>query len=127
MKRGTITINETEVSINPVNGTVWMTQYEIVDLFGIFISTVDVNLSAIFKSEVLRESDVCHTYRYVGKNGLECQILVYNLEVITALSSRLKSKNAKLFREWINTKMLGVTTQMRTPLVLHYHDKLYFC
>jgi len=27
MKRGTTTINENEVSINPVNGTVWMTQY----------------------------------------------------------------------------------------------------
>jgi hypothetical protein len=127
MKRGTITINENEVSIDPVNGTVWMTRYEIADLFGAFISTVDANLRAIFNSEVLRESDVCHTHRYVGKNGMESQIHVYNFEVITALSYRLKSKNAKIFREWINTKMVETTTQMRTPLVLHYHDKLYFC
>jgi hypothetical protein len=106
MKRGTITINESGVSLNPVDGAVCMTRHEIAYLFGAYISTVDANLRAIFKSEVLRESDVCHTYRYVGKNGMECQTNVYNLEVITALSYQIKSKNAKIFREWINTKML---------------------
>jgi|GEM_PF-4388560 len=55
MKRGTITINDTGVYINPLNGTVWMTQHEIADLFGTLISTVYANLRAIFKSEVLRE------------------------------------------------------------------------
>ena len=127
MKRGTITINESGVSINPVNGTVWMTRHEIADLFGVLISNVDTNLRSIFKSEVFRESDVCHTHRYIGKNDMECQILVCNLKAITALSYQLKSKNAKIFRDWINTKMLGVTTQMRTPLVFHCQDKLYFC
>jgi hypothetical protein len=127
MKRGTIIINESGVSINPVNGTIWMTRHEIADLFGAFISTVDVNLRAIFSSEVYREPDVCHTHRYVGKNGIECQIPVYNLEVISALSYRFKSKNAKIFRDWINKKMVETTSKMRTSIVVHCQDKLYFC
>ena len=127
MKKGTIIINDSGVYINQVNGTVWMTRHEIADLFEVVISIVDANLRAIFKSEVLREPDVCHTHRYVVKNGMECQILVYNLEVIMALSYRFKSKNAKIFREWINKKMIETTTKMRTSIVVYCQDKLYFC
>jgi len=127
MKRGTITINESGVSIKPVNGTIWMTRHKIADLFGAFISTVDANLRAIFKLEMLREPEVCHTHRYVGKKGMECQTIVYNLEVITALSYRFKSKNAKIFRDWINKKMVETTTKMRTSIVVYCQDKLYFC
>jgi hypothetical protein len=127
MKRGTISINESVMYINQLNGNVLMTRHEIADLFGVYISTVDINLRAIFKSEVLREADVCHTHQYIDKNSMECQILVYNLEIITALSYRLKSKNAKIFREWINKKIVETTTKMRTSIIVHCQDKLYFC
>jgi len=127
MKRGTITINDCGVNINQVNGTVWMTRHEIADLFGVLISTADTNLRPIFKSEVFREADVCHTHRYTGKNGMEQQTLVYNLEIITALSYRIKSKNTKIFREWINNKIVETTSKMRTSIIVHCQDKLYFC
>jgi hypothetical protein len=127
MKRGTITINDCGVNINQVNGNVWMIRHEIADLFGVLISTVDTNLRAIFKSEVFREADVCLTHRYDSKNGLEYQTIFYNLEVITALSYRLKSKNAKIFRKWINKKIVETTSKMQTSIVVHCQDKLYFC
>ena len=104
-----------------------MTRHEIADLFGVVISTVDTNLRAILRSDVFIEADVCHNHRYDSKNGLEYQTIFYNLEVITALSYRFKSKNAKIFREWINKKMVETTSKMRTSIVVHCQDKLFFC
>ena len=65
-RRGTISIIESGVYINPVNGTVWITRHEIADLLGVVISTVDANLRAIFRPEVFVYSNrkVYHAKSY---------------------------------------------------------------
>ena len=56
MERGIITITETGVALT---GNVWMTDYEITDLFGVTFSAINSQIKAIFKSGVLREHDTC--------------------------------------------------------------------
>ena len=95
-----ITIENGIVHI-PLMGDSWMTQYEVAGLFECFVSKVNSNIRSILKSAVLRESDVCRSYHYQNGNSVE----QYNLEIIIALSFRIESKNAQVFRKWLLRKL----------------------
>ena len=56
---GSIVITEDDcgnctVTVRLVDGNVWMTQYEIARLFGVYDAAVCNNLRTLFKSEMLR-------------------------------------------------------------------------
>lgn len=101
MKRKIITIENGSVSI-PESVDVWMTQHEITDLFGCFVAKVNSNIRSILKSGVLRESDGCQTCHYQNGNSVE----QYNLEMIIALSFRIQSRNAEIFRNHLMRKLI---------------------
>jgi len=101
MKRNTIRIEDTLVLL-PSSGEIWMTQHEIAYLFDCFIAKISSNVRSILKTGVLDERKVCRTYYYKNGNSVE----QYNLEMITALSFRIKSYNAEIFREWIMKKAM---------------------
>ncbi|MCC8174246.1 MAG: protein-tyrosine kinase [Odoribacter sp.] len=100
MKRETITIKNGIVCI-PQSVEIWMTQHELADLFGCFVAKVSSNIRSIFKSGVLQKADVCRLHHYDKGHCVE----MYNLEIIIALSFRIQSRNAKIFREWIIRKL----------------------
>lgn len=100
MNRKNITIENGIVHI-PQSIDVWMTQHEITDLFGCFVSKVNSNIRSILKTGVLQEVDVCRTYHYKSGNFVE----QYNLEMIVALSFLIQSKNAEVFRKWLTRKL----------------------
>jgi len=110
MNTTSITIEEGRVTIRPTVGGVWLTRYEIADIFGVFISAINSNIRSILKSEILRESEVCR--RRENGNGF---VEVYNLEMITALAFRLKSRRAQYFREWITEQALNPVILWKIP------------
>lgn len=115
MERGTITIKGKDVVINAPHNEIWMRQHELADLFQCFVSKINANVRAILKSGVLDETKVCRTYYYKNGNSVE----QYNLEMIVALSSRIRSYNADAFREFIVTK---ATADTSTKQILIYSD-----
>lgn len=100
MKREVVKIENSNVYI-PHSVDVWMTQHEIADLFECFVSKISSDIRSILKSGVLRDVDICRMYYYKNGNCIE----QYNLEIITALSFRIKSKNAEIFRNWLSKKI----------------------
>ncbi len=115
MERGYIKIKESEdnqliIEAKLVNCTLWLTKYEIADLFNVFVSYVSNNLRATFKSGVLREEDVTRTHKYMD-NGRQCEMTLYNLEVVIFVSYRVASYEAQAFREWV---MKALTEYTRT-------------
>ena len=95
-----IKIEGERVIISPVNGTIWLSQYQIAHLFDCFIAKVSSNVRSILKTSVLDERKVCRTHYYKNGDSVE----QYNLEMIIALSFRIKSSNAEIFREWMMNK-----------------------
>jgi len=118
MDTGSIKISSTGVKITPVNGTVWMTKHQIADLFEVFVSKVGCNILSILKSGVLWEPDVCRTYHYNNGNFVE----QYNLEMIIAVSFRIKSRNAEVFRRFIIEKSFRIENTTRLILPIHIKD-----
>ncbi len=52
MNTTSIMIEKGRVTICPIAGEIWLTQHEIADLFGVFISAVGSNIRSILKSEI---------------------------------------------------------------------------
>ena len=111
MNRGIITISEKGVVIMPT-APVWMTQFEIADLFGMFSCDVHKAIHTIYKNKELNEFD---TMKYLKQpNGISYD--VYNIEVIVAVAFRICSKESVLFRRFIINEISG--TKRGTPVTL---------
>lgn len=111
MEIGNISIIDDRVHISG-SGDIWLSQHEIADLFGCFVSKVNTNIRSILKGEVLDEAKVCRTYRYGNGNSVE----QYNQEMVIALSFRIRSYNADTFRKFIVRKAI-VETSIHQVLV----------
>ena len=106
MERGYINIKNVfdsvpSVEVKLVDGTLWLTKYQIADLFDVFTNTIGNNIRAIFKSKIIWEQDVCRAEACIDNKGNAYYSELYNLEVLLFLSYRINSANTKLFREWI--------------------------
>ena len=111
MDRGIITISETGVVIMPT-APIWMTQFEIADLFGMFSCDVRKAIHTIYKNKELNKFD---TMKYVKQSdGISYD--VYNIEVIIAVAFRICRKESVLFRQFIISKISS--TLKETPITL---------
>ena len=111
MNRGIITISETGTVTMPIV-PIWMTKFEIADLFGVFSCDVRKAIHAIYKNKELNELD---TMKYLRQpDGISYD--VYSLEMIIAIAFRICSKESILFRRFIISKMN--LTMKETPITL---------
>ena len=94
MNRGIITINETGIVTMP-KAPVWMTKFEIADLFGVFSCDIRKAIWAIYKNKELSETD---TKKYIKQpDGISYD--VYSLEMAIVLAFRINSYGAKRVRK----------------------------
>jgi len=84
-----------------VNNTLWVNKLQIGMLFNCFPQKITMNLLSIFKNGLLREPEVTYLRRYIYK-GNECQRIYYNMDVLIFLSYRIGTREAQVFREFIN-------------------------
>ena len=111
MSRGIITISETGVVIVPT-APIWMTKFEIADMFGVFSYDIRKAIRAIYKNKELNEAE---TMRYIRQpDGISYD--VYNLEMVIAIAFRICSKESAVFRRFIINEIS--TTKRETPVTL---------
>ena len=113
MSRGIITISEMGVFTIPT-APVWMTQFEIADLFGVFSCDVRKAIHTIYKNKELNEFD---TIKYARQSdGISYDI--YNIEVIIAVAFRICSKESILFRRFVINEICA--TKKGSPVTLFF-------
>ena len=96
MDRGIITISETGAVAMPT-APVWMTKFEIADLFGVFSCDIRKAMHIIYKNKELNEAD---TMRYIRQSdGISYD--VYSLEMVIAVAFRICSKGSVRFRQFV--------------------------
>lgn len=101
MKREIITIS-TNGAITVPKNDIRMTVSEIADLFGIYYQTAKQGIRSIEKLGVI-EGDYLMSCTIQGRKIVP---EYYGLEMITALSFRIQSRNAEVFRKWLLKKAL---------------------
>ena len=90
-----------EVRMN--DETVWLTQQQIADLFGVNQPAISKHIANIYKSGELDENGTYSILEYMGNDGKQLyKTKFYNLDVILSVGYRVNSRNATLFRQWAN-------------------------
>ena len=82
--------------------TVWLTQQQIADLFGVKQPAISKHLKNIFESGELEEVSVYSILEYTATYGKTYKTKFYNLDAILSVGYRVNSRNATLFRQWAN-------------------------
>jgi len=107
-ERNIITIDERgRLNIPTDTVSVWMTEAEIVELFGTPAAAVHTGIKTIFKENVLHDYEVCKCIRLDSGNSAD----VYNMEVVVALAFRIRSQGATKLREYILRTLGAVDKQ----------------
>ena len=93
MERNIITMSEHSRIILPEDiAGIWMSEPELVELFGVIAPTLRAAIKAVYKSGVLKEYEV---QRYIRlENGYNAE--VYAFPMLAALAFRINSFGAKL-------------------------------
>ena len=113
MSRGIITISEMGVFTIPT-APVWMTQFEIADLFGVFSYDIRKAIHAIYRNKELNETE---TMKYV-KQANRISYDVYSLEMVIAVAFRICSKESILFRRFVINEICA--TKKGSPVTLFF-------
>lgn len=95
-----------DVRVDPNKETIWLTQAEMAELFGVDRTRVGRHLKNIFGSAELDKKSTCAENAQVhqeGKRKVTRRQSLYNLDVIISLGYRVNSKRGIAFRRWANT------------------------
>lgn len=69
--------------------TVWLTQAQLVDLYGSSKENVSEQIKHIFEEEELEEDSVVRNFRTTAADGKSYQTKYYNLDMIISLGYRI--------------------------------------
>ena len=94
MERALITISENG-NVNIPSSNVWMSEMELVELFGVIAPTLQAAIKAIYKSGTLCSVSTQRCDLATPKSWAT----FYNLEVVIVLAFRLKTYEASLIRQ----------------------------
>ena len=77
------------------SGEIWMSESEMVDLFGVFIPKLRNAIKSLYKEELVRQYE---SERTIKKRD-SLYVTVYNMEVVLLLAFRLNSYQAMAVRK----------------------------
>ena len=85
---------ETRIGVRLEHETIWLTQQQIADLFGVKQPAISKHLKNIFTSGELQESSVYSILEYTASDWKAYKTKFYNLDAILSVGYRVNSKNA---------------------------------
>ena len=98
--------NTVQLDVRMERETVWLTQKQIADLFGVKKAAISKHVSNIFSQGELSPDMTVSKMETVVSRGFRGQVLdhvdYYNLDMILSIGYRVNSKRAIAFRQWAN-------------------------
>ena len=95
--------NTIQLDVRMENETVWLTQKQIAELFGVKKAAVSKHIANIFSQEELNPVATVskmETVQIEGKRTIVRYLDFYNLDMILSIGYRVNSKRAIAFRQW---------------------------
>lgn len=100
---------DVSIQVRYEDGTFWLTQKRMAELFGVNVRTINEHLHGIFQTGELPEEGTIRKIRIVqteGNRQVEREVSFYRLNAIIAVGYRVNSEQASQFRRWA-TKTLN--------------------
>lgn len=96
---------QSHIQLKAMDGTVWLTQSELAELFLSTKQNISLHLKNIFEEGELDENSVVKEYLTTASDGKNYNTKFYNLEAILAVGYRVKSPRGTQFRQWATTTL----------------------
>ncbi|HOW52702.1 MAG TPA: virulence RhuM family protein [bacterium] len=93
----------TQIQCRFSDGTIWLTQAQLSELFQVAVPTVNEHLKGIYADGELPPDATIRKFRIVRQEGLRTvsrEIDHYNLDSILAVGYRVRSQRGTQFRQW---------------------------
>lgn len=111
MSEGELILYSTEdgaaaIGLRAVDGTVWLSQREIAELFDKDVRTVNEHIKNVFSEGECDPGATIRKFRIVQTEGtrqVEREVDAYNLDVILSVGYRVRSARGTQFRRWATT------------------------
>lgn len=137
MSEGEIVLYNTEdglarVQLRAADGTVWLTQAQIAELFATSRPNITQHLTAVFQSGECEGAAVCKQDLLTAADGKRYRTTLYRLEAILAVGYRVRSIRGVQFRQWATTRLRDYLVKgfvldearLRDPGPFDYFDEL---
>ena len=94
--------NAVQLDVQLSGETVWLTQQQIAQLFGVGVPAISKHLANIFREGELNKSSVISILENTAADGKVYRTQFYNLDAILSVGYRVNSLYATQFRQWAN-------------------------
>ena len=94
-----------KLSLYARDGSVWMNQNQIAELFDTSIPNISIHISNILNDKELEEKSVIKNYLTTASDGKNYEVTFYSLDMILAIGFRVRSKRGIQFRQWANRNL----------------------
>jgi hypothetical protein len=94
--------------------TLWLTQPQIAELFGVTRQSVNAHMNNIYEEGELERGATCKEIlqvRHEGDREVSRKTLIHNLDAIIAIGYRVSTKQGTLFRRWATDKLVQFATR----------------
>ena len=91
-----------KLSLYARDGSVWMNQNQIAELFDTSIPNISIHISNILNDKELEGKSVIKNYLTTACDGKNYEVTFYSLDMILAIGFRVRSKRGVQFRQWAN-------------------------
>lgn len=96
---------KSQVSLMARDGSVWLNQAQLAELFATSKQNISVHIGNILKERELDENSVVNYYLTTAADGKPYQVKFYSLEMILAVGFRVRSIRGVQFRQWANRNL----------------------
>lgn len=98
----------TRIDVRLADGTAWLTQAQMAELFQTTPQNITLHLKTIFTEGELDEAATCKDYLQVRREGsrdVRRSLRHYNLDAIIAVGYRVQSPRGTQFRQWATARL----------------------
>ncbi|MEC0227356.1 virulence RhuM family protein [Paenibacillus alba] len=98
----------TKIDVKLENGTVWMTQKAIAELYQTTSQNITLHIKNVYNENELHQDSTCKEYLQVqveGSREIKRSIKHYNLEMIISIGYRVRSHRGTQFRRWATERL----------------------
>ncbi len=96
---------KSEIQLRAVDGTVWLTQAQMADLFDTTKQNVSLHLNNVISDGELAPESVVKESLTTAADGKAYRTKTYSLDAILAVGYRVRSPRGVQFRRWATTKL----------------------
>jgi len=99
---------QTKIDVRLEDGTVWLPQAALAELFQVTPQNITIHLRNIFSEGELDPESTCKDYLQVRKEGerqVSRRVKHYNLDAIIAVGYRVRSHRGTQFRRWATERL----------------------